>query len=447
MKKKKDIMCEQLRMKGVPKENQTPVCSDEQETVDFAVAEGQISLFEDVQSDAVIDGSLAQQRLSEAIETQKPKKKRKSIITNLIFLVINVVVLSFIISACLKEADGISLKEVVAVQGSRLWWLLAGLGLFLLVFVADAMVFFFIIRKTTGRSRFWTSYKTSAIGKYFEAITPFNAGGQPSQILTLTRSNMSAGIATSIPVIKLIIYNIVYVLVLISFFVFGIPFLPTGSALNELLMVLLKIFAVIGLIVTALISVAFVLVGSGKIIGRSLVRGVVKFGYGLHIVKDFRKTYNNVMRQVLEYQSSIAYLKKHKGTLFLCILFCLIEIFAYFSIPFTVVMAFSSIEIASCAEFFSLLCICITKFIICQMSAIVIPLPGGTGMAEFAFIAMFGVSSLIGSKYIVLGLLAWRFLTYYFTIIQGFCISSADSIARVVRVKKENKKVSEVMKN
>lgn len=438
MKKQKNPKCEQLRMKGVPKESEGAVFSDENEIVQN-IAEGQISIFDDVKTDAIIDESLAKERLSEAIETQKPKKKRKSIITNLIFLAINVLVLGFIISACLEEADGISLKEVISAQGSRLWWLLAGVGLFLIMFIADAMVFFFIIKKTAGKSRFWTAYKTSAVGKYFEAITPFNAGGQPSQILTLTRSNMSAGIATSIPIIKLIIYNIVYVIILISFFIFGIPYLPAGSSLNELLLILFKIFAVLGIVVTTLISLVFILVGTGKIVGRSLVRGIVKLGYAFRIVKDYRKAYNKVMRQVLEYQSSMAYLKKHKGTLVICIVFCLLEIFAYFSIPFTVVMAFSTIKITSMASFFSLLCICITKFIICQMSAIVIPLPGGTGMAEFAFIAMFGVSSLIGSKYIVLGLLAWRFLTYYFTIIQGFTISTADSIARVIRARRENK--------
>ena len=151
------------------------------------------------------------------------------------------------------------------------------------------------------------------------------------------------------------------------------------------------------------------------------------------------------MRQVLEYQSSIAYLKKHKGTLAICVLFCLIEIFAYFAIPFTVVMAFSSIELASAKAVFTLLCICITKFIICQMASVVIPLPGGTGMMEFAFIAMFGVSTLIGNKYIVLGLLAWRFLTYYFPIVQGFIISTTDSIVRVVRAKKELKKEEKVV--
>lgn len=445
MKKKKQLENEQLHMPGVKEVSAEPVFSDEPKEEKNQISEGQISLFEDIEKDAMIDEALAREKLSEAMEGEKPKKKRKSIITNLIFLAINICVLGFIISACLKETNGISIKEIVNTQGNRLWWLVVGLALFFVVFVADAMIFFFLIRKSTGKSRFLLSYKVSAIGKYFDMITPFSFGGQPSQILTLTRSNVSPGIATSIPIIKLIIYNLVYTFILILVFIFGIPFLPTSSALNELLLILFKIFAVIGIVVTAFTSVVFILAGSGKIVGRSLVRGVVKVGYAFHIVKDYRKSYNKVMRQVLEYQSSIAYLKKHKGTLAICVLFSMIEIFAYFAIPFTVVMAFSSIELASAKAVLILLCICITKFIICQMAAVVIPLPGGTGMMEFAFIAMFGVSTLIGNKYIVLGLLAWRFLTYYFPIIQGFIISTTDSIVRVVRSKKELKKEEKVV--
>lgn len=426
-------------MAEVPEQKQEHSSDVKKEEENFAVSEGQISLFEDVNKDAMIDEQIAREKLSEALETEKPKKKRKSIITNLIFLAINLFVLGFIINSCLKETDGISFSEIVETQGSRLWWLLGGVALFFLMFFADSMIFYFLVKQSTGKKKFGTCYKVSAVGKYFDAITPFSVGGQPSQIMNLTRAGISPGIATSIPIIKLIIYNIIYTIILTVFFIFGIPFLPIGTALNELLLILFKIFAAIGIIVTAITSIVFILIGSGKIVGRSFVRGIVKIGYSLRIVKDYRKSYNKIMKQVLEYQSSMAYLKKHKKMLAICIVFVLLDVFAYFSIPFTVVMAFSGIELTSFSSAFALLCICITKFIICQMAAVVVPLPGGTGMMEFSFIAMFGVSSLIGNKYIVLGLLAWRFLTYYFTIIQGFTISTIDSIVRVVKSKKELK--------
>jgi len=435
---------EQLKMDGVPGAKEESVLSSkkhtEEEREKEQVIDGQLSFLDKIADDAMIDEALAREKLSEAMEAEKPKKKRKSIITNLIFLVINICVLGFIINACLKETNGMPLTSIISAQGKRLWWLMGGVALFFLVFFADAMIFYFLIKKSTGRSKFFTAYKVSAVGKYFDAITPFSVGGQPSQILNLTRAGISPGIATSIPIIKLIIYNIVYTFILLGFFIFGIPFLPTSSALNELLLTLFRIVAAIGIIVTALTSIVFILIGSGKIIGRSFVRFVVKVGYKLRIVKDYRKSYNKVMKQVLEYQSSIAYLRKHKGTLALCILFCIIDILAYFAMPFMVVMAFSGINLTNAAEVFTLLCICITKFIICQMAAVVIPLPGGTGMMEFSFIAMFGVKSLIGGEYIVWGLLAWRFLTYYFIIVQGFILSTIDSISRIIKTRRETRR-------
>ena len=182
-------------------------------------------------------------------------------------------------------------------------------------------------------------------------------------------------------------------------------------------------------------SVVFILVGSGKIIGRSVVRWIVRLGYKLHIVKDYRKTYNKVMNQVLEYQSSIQYLKKNKGTLIASIFFGLLEVLAYFAIPFTVVMAFTANPITSFSAGISMLLISIVKFMVCQMASVIIPLPGGTGMMEVSFSILFGGSAMLGS-YFAFGLLAWRFLTYYFTIIQGFIVSTTDNIVRMVKSRK-----------
>lgn len=434
---KKKIKTQQLKMEGVPKEGKISDANKKEEETNSEI-EGQISIFEDV-SGAMIDESLARERLEEAIESQKPKKKKKSIITNLIFLAINLIVLGFIISACLNEAGGVPLSKIITSQGKKLWWLVLGLGLFFIMFLADTMMFFCLIKKSTGKNRFFLSYKVSAVGKYFDAITPFSVGGQPSQILNLTRAGLSPGVASSIPIIKLIIYNIVYTILILVALVVGVPFLPVSSSLNNLLFILFKIFAYLGLFFTALTSLLFILIGSGKIIGRSAVRWLVRTGYKLRLVKDYRKTYNKIMGQVLEYQSSMKYLRQHIGTLLWCIFFGIIDVLAYFSMPFAIVMAFNPGTIVGASEIFTLLWICICKFIVCQMAAVVIPLPGGTGMMEFSFIALFGVSSLIGSVNIVWGLLAWRFLTYYFTILQGFIFSTCDTIFRIVKARKELK--------
>lgn len=443
---KKKQKTEQLIIEGVAKPKETPPVFDEQQAEQ--VSEGQVSMFDDSMSDTMIDETLAREKLNEAIESQKPKKKKKSLITNLIFFALNITVMAVIINTFLKDANGLSVKDLIAQQGNKLLWLLLGLGLFCVMFFADTMMFFCLIKKSTGKRRIFTSYKVSTVGKYFDAITPFSVGGQPSQILNLTRAGVSPGIATSIPIIKLIIYNLVYTFVILCFLIFGVPFIPITSSLQNLLFILFKIFAYIGLIFTALTSVLFILIGSGKIVGRTMVRWICRLGYKLHIVKDYRKSYNKFMSTVLEYQSSIKYLKQNKGTLFACIFFGLVEALSYFAIPFAVVMALTPANVTGALETFTLLLICMTKFIVCQMAAVVIPLPGGTGMMELSFMFLFSGTTLLGVEQanVVLGLLFWRFLTYYFTIVQGFIVSTVDSIVRMVKARREGKSGDEAVK-
>lgn len=392
--------------------------------------------------DAIIDEEVAREKLEEAIEAEKPKKKKRSLIINLIFLAINITVLGIIIGTFFKDTNGLSVRDIVTSQGNKLWWLLLGVGLFFVSFLADALIFYVLVKKSTGQKRFGTSYKVSAVGKYFDAITPMSVGGQPSQILNLTRAGISPGIASSIPIIRLIIYKFVYTFVTLMFLIFGVPFLPSSSSFLNLMFTFFKILAYLGLIVTFITSVMFVLIGSGKIVGRSLVRWLVRTGYKLRIVKDYRKSYHKVLNTVLEYQTSIKYLRKNLGMLIVCILLGLVEVVAYFAIPFAVVMALTPSTVVGAEATFSLLLICITKFIVCQMASVIIPLPGGTGMMEFSFMFLFSGELLLGVEQpaVLLGLLVWRFLTYYFTIVQGFLISAGDSIYRMSKGKKKQEK-------
>ena len=188
------------------------------------------------------------------------------------------------------------------------------------------------------------------------------------------------------------------------------------------------------MIFTALSSVLFILIGNGKIIGRGVTRWVVKIGYSLHIVKDYRKTYNKIMMQVREYQNSIDFLKKNKIVMFKCVLYSLVEVFAYFAIPVTCILAFSTVIEFSWSFFF----IAMTQFMICQMAAVIIPLPGGTGMMEVGFILVFGVASILGNN-VFMALLAFRIISYYLLILHGFVQTIIDSAVRTIKLKKQQK--------
>ena len=388
----------------------------------------ELDKIEEMSNDLDFDSDVIEERLEEVREAEKPKKKKKSKIMNVIFLVINIVLMVFIVSGFLQSfGDGLDIGAVIEAQGKKLWWLVAGLGLYFIFVLTETGIFSSLIKATTGRRRPYLSYKVAITGKYYDSITPFSVGGQPSRIVTLTKDGMSAGISTSLPIIKIIVYNIVYTFFILAFFIFGMPLISASSdRLFNFIIILFEAIAVVGLILTAFSSVIFLLIGNGKLVGRTLARWGVKIGYKLKIVKNYRQTYNKIMIQVREYQNSMDFLKRNKWVMVKCIFCCILQILAYFSVPFTVVLAFSTnIDVN-----FVFWVTCVAKILICQMAAVIIPLPGGTGMMEIGFIFIF--SNVLGNN-VVWGLLAWRILTYYILILHGFVQTLFDSVVSTLK--------------
>jgi len=383
------------------------------------------------------DAKIIEERLEEAKKSQNPKKRRRSRIINTIFLLVNILLMVSIINSFLStlDEDINGLFNRMVAQGDKLWWLAIGLLLYVIFIFTETCVFTSLMKGTTGKRRPYLSYRLATLGKYYDNITPLSVGGQPFQIVMLTQDGLSPGIATSLPIIKLIIYNIVYTLAIVLSFVFGLPLVSAGlEGLNRFLMIIFIAIGILGLIITVLSSVLFILIGNGKIIGRGLARWLVKVGYTFRIVKDYRKSYNKIMMQVREYQSSMDFLKKNKMVMVKSVVYSLIEIIAYFSIPVVCILAFSStVELT-----FHFYFVTIVKFLICQMAAVILPLPGGTGMMEIGFILSFGSPDILGDN-VFIALLVWRIISYYLLLLHGFVQTVIDSVVRSVKNRKLEK--------
>ena len=118
-------------------------------------------------------------------------------------------------------------------------------------------------------------------------------------------------------------------------------------------------------------------------------------------------------------------------TIILQLFLAMLETMIFCLIPFFIYKLFYPLGEISAMEI-------ITRTIICNMVSLIIPLPGGSGGAEFSFIAMF--SSLFVGGTAVWALLIWRILNYYSYIIQGIGITIYDVIIG-------NKKSERMLKN
>ena len=388
---------------------------------------------------ALISEDLAKERLAEIEESSKPKKKKKSVIWNTVFFAINILFMVFVVSGLLKEASGTSLGEVVAQQGSRLYYLFGALGCFILVYVCSFLTLCVFVKNSTGKYHVKSCLEATIMGKYYDYITPMAVGGQPSQILTLIRGGVTPGVATSIPIIKMIVNQLVRVVAIILVYVFLVPRIPVGTGLSNLLIILCKIVGVIGIIITAIVSLGSVFLGSSRMFGRTIAKWWIRLGYKLKIVKNYRKGYDKFMRQVMEYQSSLRYLSQNKGVMIKSVLLSLLEFIAFSSMPFFTCMAFSvNPEVATLAfaSGVGLWLVSIARYQVVDMASTIMILPGGTGLKEICFLIMF--SFFFGnSNTVAWSFLSWRIFDYYLFLAIGFVYMIVRFIVKMVRSKKQ----------
>lgn len=398
-----------------------------------AATEAQVEI-----KDALIDVDAAQERLNEA-EKKDPKKKKKSFIWNLIFLIINVLFMVFVLKGLLKESAGSSLGEVIAQQGAKLYWLIGAVVCFFGLYLVSALNISVFLKNTTGKWRFWLSLKVAVLGKYYDYITPMAVGGQPSQILNLIKGGVTPGVATSIPIIKMIIQQLVHWVFVIVIYVFLVPLIPPESGLVNLLIILLKILGVVGIIITTFISMSFLFLGSSKIVGRKIAKWSIRLGYRLRIVKNYRKSYDKFIRQVVEYQSSMRYLAKNKGVLVMSIVYSLLDLLFYTSIGFFCCMAFSTTVTAEgFVPVFVIWLISVGRYMVVEQASTIMILPGGTGIKEIAFLIMYNFF-FKNSNTVAWSFFSWRMFDYYLVLIIGFIYILIKFIVELVVSRKKKK--------
>ena len=380
----------------------------------------------------------AEEKLEEILSAQKPQKRRKSTIVSLLLLSVNIVFMVFIVRGLINNIGEQNIFDYIKSQGNQLLWLLGGLGCYALYMFSQTIMFHALIKDLTGKSKWGLSYNIGITGKYYDNVTPFAVGGQPMQIVQLAKSGVSPGVSTSIPLIKMIINSITSAVLGLLFFVFGISKIMPTNSLYAFLFVIFEILGIIGLVITLFGSIIMIMLSTGNLFTRSLIAWIVKIGYKLRIVKNYRATLKKWLDQVSEYKASMDYLKKNKKLLFKMVLYSCLESLSYACISFFVVMAFmdSAYLVNNPTTIWFILFTCVVKYYICSMAGAYIPLPGATGLMEIAFIALYG--EFVGDA-IVWALLSWRIISYYFILLHGFIHEMTKIIRNVYKEKRARK--------
>lgn len=321
---------------------------------------------------------------------------------NLLFITIA----SVLVIGIIFLTNDINQLYKIFTQSNKLWIGLA-LTCMVLYCLLETGVLYYTANSIRNKLTFPKAFQTTMVGQLFNNITPFASGGQPMQLYYLTQASFPIGEASSILLMKFIVYQsalIVYstVLLLVRFSFFS-------SQINKLGYIIS-----LGYVVNLAVVIGLLCIGFFPLFTTNLTKGIISLLAKVHLIKNKEQSCHNAEQHIEDFHLVFKQLMTQKAILCKSIAITLLQLTAFFFIPFCICMALQ-------IENGSLLSVLAASAFVLMISSF-IPLPGASGGAEGSFYLLFGIF-LMQPGILAVAILLWRFITYYLPILVGilFC--------------------------
>lgn len=351
------------------------------------------------------------------------QKKTATKYSAYLLIVLSILWVGFVIYQTIEQdLQNLSFADFFLVAGDFLeqWpYLLLALGMILVVILSGAIKFSVMIHAKTGKWAIRDAIRLPIVGKYYENITPYGAGGQPYQIYHLRKTGMSLGQATALPIINYAFMRLTFGIVSLIFFIL-FPTVVTGW---------IRIAGYVGIVVSSIIPVAFIGITLSPKATKQILRFIAWMLQKLRIKKaDFFM--EKLSSTTQHYQDAIAEFRYNKTVLGVNFYLSMLSHIAMASIAFFVMKATPSSQLLI-ADFNYLHVT--AMFLYAANFIAIIPTPGGSGAAEFSFVSLFAF--YISGTYLVWAMLFWRFFSFYFIIFLGLPTVIISALAKKKRIK------------
>lgn len=366
--------------------------------------------------------------------------------------------------------DAWSFKDLIA--NINVKYLVLALALIFIVMLLESIKYFIVTHAVTGQLKPLNSIKVAFVGKYYDAITPFSAGGQPMQIYYLHKKGHSTGTSSAIILIKYFVQmmcwvTICFLLMLLNRDVldtnFGEPMSLWG--LNIPVKEFLVIAGWIGWCVNAILPLSIVFFAifpkfTNKVLNffinivtdfnwrmanrKERKTGVSQFSRKVKLVRRKRKWLDSANNAVKDFRSSFIVMA-HKPLHFISLLLtCITEQLLTWAFPFFILIAFAKEQVPSWELAFMIM----TLNVYAAMSVTVVPTPGNSGPMEIVMgVVVAGALPAAIAAASVWVLVGWRMSTYYIYILVGMGITIFEFIRKLVRNKRQKAQMQTVGDN
>ncbi len=347
---------------------------------------------------------------------EQKRKKRKTILTYIAFIVINTLVVGGLILFENKSGDKVSGRAAFSLLGKNWWYTVMFLSIYFAIILADSVVFYTLIKRIRKDKSAGLAIKVSLLGRYYDRITPWATGGEPFQIAYLVSGGLSLGDSGAVTMSRHII-----------------RFFTTAIAVITILIasrISANIYVMLAAIISVLLGLAvpiFMLICCFKPkVGQGIGRGAITFLHKIKLVKNYDKQLAKMNEEVNSFVSGIKNLSANKRVIIVIALASLIELFGANSIPYFVMKALNVSQIT----YWKTLVLCI--FV--NYSASFAPTPGGAGIAELSFYAIF--AAFVSQSYIFWAVLFWRIAIFYLPVLIGFVLQNTESVIKIIKTNK-----------
>ena len=316
---------------------------------------------------------------------------------NLITVLLLAMVMVAILFGIGESGDVVTSLKLIDIK-----WIGIGLIFVILYLGVETIIQYMLTNKMQKGNSKWNAFKVVMTGQFFNAITPFASGGQPMQAFIMSRQGVPVGISVSILMTKFIVYQIILTVYSIIVLCLQLPFF---SEKVDKVIYLAVIGFTINFIIVGILLASVFMQHTLKKLGFWGVNIFTK----MHMIKNPGQTKRHIIEQIDLFSSNIKLLTKNLDLLFKVSGLTIMQLTAYFMIPYVIYRAFG----LDGTKIF--LIISAAAFIV--MISSFIPIPGGSGVAEGSFYLFF--SLFFPNNILPTAILCWRLLTFYIPLCIG----------------------------
>lgn len=277
-----------------------------------------------------------------------------------------------------------------------------------LLCICAYLVFEALVVKTFMADRmpsftFRNALRVPLIEQLFNGITPFSTGGQPAQLIAMLQSGVDAGQASSVLLMKFVVYQAMIVVSFIISLVIGFHYI--AEKLQALSLLVIFGFLIHFAVIVGLLMVMYWHGFTKRLVNVCLIP--VKWFVSAERFVKMKMSLDDKIDSF--YHESLRIKSEGVKMLRVCLL-TVCQLAFYYLIPYFIMLALG-------VQHLNLVMVTSLHILIVMIISL-FPIPGGTGGAEYSFSVLF--SSFIGtSSKLVLAMILWRLFTYYFGMFAG----------------------------